>query len=476
MITEDHIMPPAEPRIDAPLRCVEALARKCRLAVCVAIVAWAWQATLLAQSPPATGTARAIDGQPQSPGGEIQWVCFAERQDQGVAFPPDAPDFEPNTPARVFSSTADRELDDLKKRLDALEKTQAKGQADKKPEEAWIDVSSEKWTVKLGGHVQMDFITWPSADPAIDGAENYFSFRRLRLVADGTGYGKLDFRLQLTLEPGLGAYENQYATPEVKDAYLSMNDIPWIGRFRIGNFFVPFGLEQVTNDTYNVFLERSIPTQSIFTVDREIGAAVYNCSADQNFTWSGGIFFDDINDTFKTRLDGNQGCRLSGRVTWLPYYDEPSNGRYLIHTGAGILYTNDYDDRVRFRARPQVQRGPVLIDSGSLVAGTYVIGNLELAAVCGPVTWQNEAYLCRVNGDSGDVTQVGGAYSHLSYFLTGENRTFERFGQHGAQFARNKPFTNFFVVPGCVGWGAWEAKGAGPISTWPVRGKGSTTT
>ena len=45
-----------------------------------------------------------------------------------------------------------------------------------------------------------------------------------------------------------------------------------------------------------------------------------------------------------------------------------------------------------------------------------------------------------------------------SYFLTGENRIFERFGQHGAQFGRNVPYTNVFCVPGCRGWGAWEAK------------------
>jgi phosphate-selective porin len=47
---------------------------------------------------------------------------------------------------------------------------------------------------------------------------------------------------------------------------------------------------------------------------------------------------------------------------------------------------------------------------------------------------------------------------HCSYFLTGENRVYERFGQHGAQFGRNSPYTNFFVVPGCVGSGAWELK------------------
>ena len=47
---------------------------------------------------------------------------------------------------------------------------------------------------------------------------------------------------------------------------------------------------------------------------------------------------------------------------------------------------------------------------------------------------------------------------HTSFFLTGENRVFARFGQHGAQFVRNVPNTNFSLAPGGVGWGAWEAK------------------
>jgi phosphate-selective porin len=46
----------------------------------------------------------------------------------------------------------------------------------------------------------------------------------------------------------------------------------------------------------------------------------------------------------------------------------------------------------------------------------------------------------------------------LSYFITGENRIFERFGQHGAQFGRNVPYSNFFHVHGCCAPGAWEAK------------------
>jgi phosphate-selective porin len=46
----------------------------------------------------------------------------------------------------------------------------------------------------------------------------------------------------------------------------------------------------------------------------------------------------------------------------------------------------------------------------------------------------------------------------LSYFLTGENRVYERFGQHGAQFGRNKPFENLSITKQGRSWGAWESK------------------
>lgn len=133
--------------------------------------------------------------------------------------------------------------DDPMKRVDAGAKGSEKNDGEKKegagaqkPPEDWLDLSTEKWDVKLGGHVQMDFVTWANADPAIQGDQNYFEFRRLRLAADGKGYGVYDFRLQMTLEPESIA-EQTSATPEVKDAYFSINEIPLLGRWRIGNFF-----------------------------------------------------------------------------------------------------------------------------------------------------------------------------------------------------------------------------------------------
>jgi phosphate-selective porin OprO/OprP len=354
------------------------------------------------------------------------------------------------------------QLESAEKKRAAAEKKKSADEQKKKDDEAkkaddWQDMSTDKWTVKLGGHVQLDYVNWAQASDTIVGDQDYTEFRRVRLVADGTGYGVYDFRLQMTLEPESVA-EQISATPEVKDAYLSLNEIPGLGRFRIGNFFVPFSLEQVTNDTNNVFLERSIPTQGIYAADREVGVALYNSTEDRRLTWTTGMFFDSVTESIKERIDDNQGYRLSGRVTGLPYYDEPSNGRYLVHVGAGILHTQDQDNRVRFRARPQVREGPRLIDSGVLDADSYTTGNLEFAGVCGPLTLQSEVFLSTVARNTAGAATTNGAYAHLSWFLTGENRIFEPFGQHGAQFARNVPYSNFFLVPGGVGTGAVELK------------------
>ena len=189
-------------------------------------------------------------------------------------------------PDNSNSSSTDAAVRELQARIEALEKAksekpkdagkEASKEADKKKE-------AEKWTVKLGGHVQMDYVLWANAQDSIPDTFNYFNFRRLRLVADGTGYEVFDFRLQMTLEPEPFGDNpaNTNITPQVKDAYLSMKEIPYLGRFRIGNFFVPFSLEQVTNDTNNIFMERSVPTQNVFAADREVGFAFYNCSEDE---------------------------------------------------------------------------------------------------------------------------------------------------------------------------------------------------
>ncbi len=380
-----------------------------------------------------------------------------------VENPPDD-EGEEVVPGATTHLDTSAQIDAILKRLDQLEMgtkpagEQKKAAPEKSLGSEWIDMSAEKWTVKLGGHMQLDNINWAhTQDPPVP-AFNYIEFRRLRLLADGVGYGVYDFRIQIDIEPENGEGTDRPVT-DIKDAYFTIHDLPCNTRqARIGNFFVPFSLEQVTNDTNNIFLERSIPTQGVFAADREVGVAAYGCNEAQNVTWTFGTFVDSISESLKERQDDNQGQRISGRLTFLPYYDEPSNGRYLVHTGAGLLYTRDQDGQHRFRTRPQIHEGPFLIDTGVLPIGEYTTGNLEFAAVCGSFSVQSEAFLSSVNQIAADTVWVGGAYVYCSYFLTGENRQYERFGQHGAQFGRTQPYSNFFWVPGCCGPGAWEMK------------------
>lgn len=386
------------------------------------------------------------------------YLATTAEQPTVLALPVD----EPQVDAEAFRKLEERlaELETkLAKPKDEKEADTAKGASGEKKETS--KESTAKWNVKLGGHVQLDLVQWADSAPSIPDAQNYFEFRRLRLVAEGTGYEVLDFRLQMTLEPEtIGETQplGLVMSPDVKDAYFSVNEIPSLGRFRIGNFFVPFSLEQVTNDTNNAFMERSIPTQGVFSPDREVGMAFYNTTEDKDATISYGIFLDSISEGLKEKIDDNQGMRLSARATWLPFYDEASKGRYLWHTGVGILYTDDQDGRVRFRSRPQIHEGPRIIDSGIVLADEYTTGNIESAIVYGPLSIQSEAFVSSVDQRRADRAEIGGAYVYLSYFLTGENRIYERFGQHGAQFGRNVPNQNLFLKPGCFGTGAWEFK------------------
>lgn len=381
----------------------------------------------------------------------IRWISVAVWAITGItsnAIWAQVPDDYAGAQGQTVSVSA-AYFESVMRRLDALESSVA---ADPKAEEGWQDVSDQKWKIKIGGRDQMDYINWAASE--IAGTENYFEFRRLRLNATGVGYGVYDFMLQFDLEsdeiPG-PTFDADIGVG-MKDVWIGIAEVPVLGHVRFGHFYPPFSLEQLTSDNYTTFMERSIPTDGVFSPGREVGVSAENHSSDENVTWGYGVFFDSINGRFKERIDDNQGVRVVGRVTWTPYYDEPSEGRYMVHTGFAAFYTDDQDDVVRFGSRPEIHEGPLLIDTGNLAANDYATLGAEFAIVWGSVSLQSEFIYTSVNTAAGDV-DLYGAYAFASYFLTGEHRPYNR--KHGS-FARPEPYSNFWIVPGSVGPGAWE--------------------
>ncbi len=74
------------------------------------------------------------------------------------------------TPDTEKSTDLETEIDALKKRLEALEKKNKGTEAGAKSDSGGKDSgakSEKKWNVKLGGHIQMDYVTWANADESI---------------------------------------------------------------------------------------------------------------------------------------------------------------------------------------------------------------------------------------------------------------------------------------------------------------------
>ena len=99
------------------------------------------------------------------------------------------------------------QLDAIMQRLEALEAQKVSGKQKSSETDEWQDVSAEKWTIKLGGRALADYVMFADQDAGnqarFGDVDNYFEWRRLRLKADGEGYGVYFYKLDVT---GQGTY------------------------------------------------------------------------------------------------------------------------------------------------------------------------------------------------------------------------------------------------------------------------------
>ena len=178
-----------------------------------------------------------------------------------------------------------------------------------------------------------------------------------------------------------------------------------------------------------------------------MGVSVCNDAFDERMTWAVGTFFDGIEGTTE------DGAAVTGRLTFLPHYEEESGN--LVHTG--IAYTcrspDDYD--VDIEPEEIHLAGDLCEFCVDPVDDASWLG-LEGAVVFGPFSLQGEYFTGEVSGDdSASDLDADGGYVYASFFLTGEHR---RYKTSSGKFNRVKPFRNFYLVDNGEegGWGAWE--------------------
>jgi phosphate-selective porin OprO/OprP len=314
-----------------------------------------------------------------------------------------------------------------------------------------------------------DAISRASVGDLQDGAQ----FRRLRIGARGTSFEVLEYSLGVDF-----ALANQ---PSFLDNYLEWKELPLLQNIRAGHYFEPFSLERVTQNRNNTFMERSLV--DTFAPARNMGVMTYGNTENELATWAIGTFRTNSDNTGNDSFDSGQALTMRG--TWLPWWDEESDGRFYMHLGAAYSYRKAFQNQVRFRNTPEIRKqqpasnfgpvgppsppsnyingvpgpfAPIFVDTGNIKSDHFQIFDPEFALILGPLSLQSEYAFAIVDQPKGEPLFFNAYMAQVSYFLTGEHRPYDRkLGIH----KRLEPFEDFFRVrtksQGVQnGLGAWE--------------------
>ncbi|WP_417317392.1 OprO/OprP family phosphate-selective porin [Emcibacter sp.] len=279
-----------------------------------------------------------------------------------------------------------------------------------------------KFKMKVRGRLLMDYgNVSDNSGTVVDDTE----FRAARLGVEGVVFKDVKYK-----------FEIDFAGNEVtvQDAYLSWDLKPV--SVDIGQYKTPNSLEEQTSSRYITFMERGSFTDA-FSLARQTGIAVNY--ADNGLTFKAGLF------------QGNAGGggevndrAYAARATYSTKFED-----VLVHMGASIRYRElDEAGSVRYRQRPHNHQAGRYVNTGNFDADSDTFYGVELAGVMGPFSAQAEwAWQSASLIGSDDSATFNGGYVDLSYFITGESRSYKK-GAFGRVKVANPVFEG--------GMGAWQ--------------------
>lgn len=358
---------------------------------------------------------------------------------------------------------------DLSKRLAEVEKQLKKrDDADKK---AAAD-ASKRFIVRPFGRVHIDAGAFhqdadnlATVGPARDGLD----FRRARFGFEGEGFDIFFYRFDVdfaSFDAGPNNTQASNKRPVVQDAYLDTMELALIGNLRVGRFREPFGLERLDSSNDLPFLERSLPTNALVPF-RNLGIMGFDWNEAETHTWSYGVFTENSN-AYGESLLTTGGVAFTGRTTWLPWYDEYADGRYLLHLGASYSYRLVSNERTRFGTQPEfglkqdtatgLLQTPRFVNTPVINMHDYHVAGVEATTMLGSLAIEGEYMFVSGNQINKPALFFHGGYVEAMYFLTGEHRNYNRkLGIHGPLQIHNRFFRVDTDEGIQTGSGAWEA-------------------
>jgi phosphate-selective porin OprO/OprP len=313
--------------------------------------------------------------------------------------------------------------------------------------------------------------------PLLDGTD----LRRFRFVMNGTAWEQMDFALEADFSRAAD-FKDFQSTPQTNifltNAWVGLHDLPWVDTVKLGHQKEYMTFANATSANFIPFMERPY---------------IFDAYED-NFSWDNGIstsrtYFDEhATSWFGVFWNGtrsqafNVGGRYaaSGRLTWLPIYDEAEQAWLNLGVSGSWRSASQSSDPTTVSVRPLVRTGqsfqvPNLINTGQLPSrdGLQILGT-GVHAAWGRFTFGSE-FLCWFidNAFTGGlpnpdgtlppgVQPVGnlffsGFYVEALYFLTPDHQPINRVTPG---YARVHPVRNFLCKGDGEhaphGLGAWE--------------------
>ncbi len=295
--------------------------------------------------------------------------------------------------------------------------------------------------LEFHGQVDLDWNSFAGDDvPGADGNVHGAELRRTRFIVEGHPWQRVDFRVAVDLD----AEESE---AWMNNLWLQVTELPALGRLRIGYFREPFGLERNTPSRRATFLERS-PAAAL-TPNRNFGVAMSNSLGSEDLRLSAGIF--RASDVRPNRAGSvmQDATHFTGRLTYAPWQED--NWRRLLHLGASFSRRGTHEGAVDFSDGLPLHAAGALIDTGTIVTDSLTMVGVEAAAVVDEWSVQAEWLSTSIEMDGASRTTLSGYYAQLSYFLTGESRSYRPASGHFGW-----PAVTDNVQLGEAGTGAWE--------------------
>ena len=297
----------------------------------------------------------------------------------------------------------------------------------------FVNVNAQQTPYKemmIGGRIMYDMAVWENTTNDVATQTSGTEFRRVRFYNSGKIYGNVKYKLQLDFAGGEIAF---------KDVWMELNKLPIKGALRVGHFKEPLRLEAITSSKYITFMERSFAIA--MSAERNSGA-MYHTTFGEKISLQTGVFREG--DSFGNDKESTNNVNITSRITYLAMNDDDK----LLHLGIANSIRENAEKTYGFFTKAENHLGNKLTSvSFDNVDETNILGG-EFAYVNGSLFLQGEYLQTTVSGIMNE-TELSSYYGQISYFLTGERRTYKN---SLSGFGSVKPNNNY----GASGWGAIE--------------------